>query len=65
EEKLKSDDKDELEEAFKTLSERVQQIGAKLYESAAKEESKAEGEAPKGDDKKGEAVEGEVVDKKD
>ena len=67
EEKLVSENKDELEQAFKTLSERVQQIGAKLYEAAAKEESKAEGEAPKADDKKDEAepVEGEVVDKKE
>ncbi|MDR0591135.1 MAG: molecular chaperone DnaK [Candidatus Nomurabacteria bacterium] len=65
EEKLSSDDKDELEQAFKTLSERVQQIGAKMYESAAKEESKTEGESEtKPDDKADEAVEGEVVDEK-
>jgi molecular chaperone DnaK len=65
EEKLTSDNKDELEEAYKTLSERVQQVGAKMYESAAKEESKAEGEEPEADgDKKDEPVEGEVVDEK-
>ena len=61
EEKLKSDDKDELEEATKTLSERVQSIGAKLYQQS--DESKD----GKSDDKKSdkdEPVEGEVVDEK-
>jgi molecular chaperone DnaK len=64
EEKLKSDDKSELEEAFKTLSERVQSIGAKLYQTAAEEQSKEESANDKKDDKKAdEPVEGEVVDK--
>ncbi|GHU07907.1 chaperone protein DnaK [Alphaproteobacteria bacterium] len=65
EEKLKSDSKEELEEAFKTLSERVQSIGAKLYQTAAQEQSKEEPtEEKKEDDKKDdEPVEGEVVDK--
>lgn len=50
-------DKDELEAASKALLEKIQAIGAKLYEAAAKEE------AP--EDKKGdEPVEGEVVDEK-
>jgi molecular chaperone DnaK len=69
EEKLKSDDLSELEEAHKTLSERVQAIGAKMYQQA-------DAEAKSGDDKDkdgkttgksaatDEAVEGEVVDEK-
>jgi len=52
-----SDDKEELEKAAKELMEKLQTVGAKLYEAAAKEEKPAE------DDKKGdEPVEGEVVD---
>jgi molecular chaperone DnaK len=52
-----SDDKEELEKAAKELMEKLQTVGAKLYEAAAKEEKPAEG------DKKGdEPVEGEVVD---
>lgn len=53
-------DKDELEKAAKELMERIQTIGAKLYEAAAKEE-KAEESAEKKDD---EPVEGEIVDDK-
>jgi len=60
----KSDDKEELEAAGKELMGKIQTIGAKLYEAAAKEEKPAEETA--GDDKKpGEPVEGEVVDDKD
>jgi len=52
-----SDDKEELEKAAKELMEKLQTVGAKLYEATAKEEKPAE------DDKKGdEPVEGEVVD---
>jgi hypothetical protein len=51
-----------LEKAAKELMEKLQTIGAKLYEAAAKEEAPAEGAA---DDKKpDEPVEGEVVDEK-
>jgi molecular chaperone DnaK len=58
-----SDDKEELEKAAKELMEKLQTVGAKLYEAAAKEEKSDEGE--KSDDKKGEEpVEGEVVDDK-
>ena len=56
-----SNDKDELEAAGKELLEKIQTIGAKLYEAASKEESADE----KSDDKKDEPVEGEVVDDKD
>ena len=57
----KSDDKEELEAAAKALMEKLQTIGAKLYEAAAKEEKPEE----KADDKKtDEPVEGEVVDDK-
>jgi molecular chaperone DnaK len=55
----KSDDKEELEKAAKELMEKIQTIGAKLYEAAAKEEKPADEE--KG---KNEPVEGEVVDDK-
>ena len=59
-------DKDALEKASKELSEKMMPIGAKMYEDAAKEESKSEDEssADKSDDKD-EPVEGEVVDDKD
>jgi molecular chaperone DnaK len=57
-----SDDKDELETAAKELLEKIQTIGAKLYEAAAKEESTA---SEAGDKKTDEPVEGEVVDEKD
>ena len=56
---LESNDKDELEKAANELLEKIQGIGAKLYEAAAKEESKEDSE--KSDDKD-EPVEGEVVD---
>jgi molecular chaperone DnaK len=56
-----SDDKEELEKAAKELMEKIQTIGAKLYEAAAKEEKPDE----KADDKKDNGpVEGEVVDEK-
>ncbi len=63
---LESDDKDELEKAANELLEKIQAIGAKLYEAAAKEEAPAEGGDAKSSDKDG-PVEGEVVegDKKD
>ncbi len=58
----KSDDKAELEQAAKDLMEKIQTVGAKLYEAAAKEESaKTDGENT--EKKSGdEPVEGEVVD---
>lgn len=58
---VKSDDKDELEAASKELMGKVQTIGAKLYEAAAKEEKPAEGEEKQSEG----PVEGEVVDDKD
>jgi len=58
-----SEDKDELEAAGKDLMEKVQTIGAKLYEAAAKDES--EKSDAKSDDSKDEPVEGEVIDDKD
>jgi molecular chaperone DnaK len=61
EKKLESDDKSELEEAVKTLNNVLMPIGAKLYESASKEES-ADKDDKKSD--KDEPVEGEVVDDK-
>jgi len=60
-EKESSDDKDELEKALSELNEKIQPIGAKLYEEAAK----AAEESEDSDDKKDETVEGEVVDKED
>lgn len=59
----KSDDKEELEKAAKELMEKIQTIGAKLYEAAAKEE-KAAGEEKTEEKGKDEPVEGEVVDDK-
>lgn len=58
-----SDDSAELESATKDLMEKVQTIGAKLYEAAAKDEADAADE--KSEDKKDEPVEGEVVDDKE
>ena len=55
-----SDDKDELESASKDLLEKIQTIGAKLYEEASKEEAPASEDAA--DKKDDEPVEGEVVD---
>ncbi len=57
---LESEDKEELEKAASELLEKIQGIGAKLYEAAAKEEAPAEDEAA-AKDKDG-PVEGEVVD---
>lgn len=57
---LESEDKDELEKAADTLLEKIQNIGAKLYEAAAKDESASEDESSSKD----EPVEGEVVDDK-
>ncbi|MDN5819381.1 MAG: molecular chaperone DnaK [bacterium] len=56
--------KDELEAAAKELLEKIQPIGAKMYEEAAKDES-AEGESDDKKSDKDEPVEGEVVDEKD
>lgn len=53
-----SDDKEELEKAAKELMEKLQTVGAKLYESAAKDEKPADDSDKKTD----EPVEGEVVD---
>ena len=58
-----SDDKDELESASKDLLEKIQTIGAKLYEEASKEEAPAPEDGT--DKKDDEPVEGEVVDDKD
>lgn len=69
--KVESDNKDELEAAGKALSEKMQTVGAALYQAAeeAKKAEGAEGSNPTGDAKEGanpdEPVEGEVVDKKD
>lgn len=58
-----SEDKDELEAAAKELMDKVQTIGAKLYEDASKE---AKDESSKKEDvaTKDEPIEGEVVDDK-
>jgi molecular chaperone DnaK len=56
---LKSESKDELESATKELSEKMQSIGAKLYQTAAKE-----GKDDKSDGKDDGPVEGEVVNDK-
>ena len=56
---LEATDKDELEKAGKDLSEKIMPIGAKMYESAQKEEAPAEGDDNK--KSKDEPVEGEVV----
>ena len=63
----KSDDKDEIEKALKELNEKIQPIGTKMYEEAAKEAQAAEAESDDKEDKKDskkkedESVEGEVV----
>ncbi|MCL2280681.1 molecular chaperone DnaK [Candidatus Saccharibacteria bacterium] len=72
EEKLKSDDQTELEEAYKTLSERVQSIGAKMYQNQESEnENQESGDGGgntkttrKSADDSEEPVEGEVVNDK-
>ena len=56
---LKSESKDELESATKELSEKMQSIGAKLYQTAAKENKD-----DKSDGKDDGPVEGEVVNDK-
>lgn len=61
EEKMTSDSKEELDEVFKELSDTMQKIGAKLYESKA---SESDGAEAKKEAKGEEPVEGEVVDKK-
>lgn len=63
-----SDSKDELESAQKELSEKIQEIGAKLYKAAADDSQSDKGETKtthKTAGDKGDAVEGEVVDDKD
>jgi len=65
--KVKEDDsvdKDALEAAAKKLSDTIMPIGAKLYESAQKDDAPASEEGDKKSDKD-EPVEGEVVDEKD
>jgi molecular chaperone DnaK len=57
-----SNDKEELEAASSALLEKIQTIGAKLYEAASKEDAPA---SEDGESKKDEPVEGEVVDEKD
>jgi len=57
-----SNDKEELEAASSALLEKIQAIGAKLYEAAGKEDAPA---SEDGESKKDEPVEGEVVDDKD
>jgi len=57
-----SNDKEELETASSALLEKIQTIGAKLYEAADKEGAPA---SEDGESKKDEPVEGEVVDEKD
>jgi molecular chaperone DnaK len=59
-----SNDKEELETAGKELLDKIQTIGAKLYEAADKEEAPASEDGDKKADKD-EPVEGEVVDEKD
>ncbi len=61
---LESEDKDELEKAASELLEKIQTIGAKLYEAAAKEEEAPSEDGDKSEDKDA-PVEGEVVDEGD
>ncbi len=61
EKKKESEDKDELEAAVKALNDAIMPIGAKMYEQAAKDESKSHDEKKSDKD---EPVEGEVVDEK-
>lgn len=56
-----SEDKDEIEAAAKALNDAIMPIGAKMYESAAKEKAGEESGDKKSED---EPVEGEVVDNK-
>ena len=62
----KSDDKEELEKAFTALSEKIQPVGAKLYEDASAEAEKPDEKSEndeKNDGDEKEVVEGEVEDK--
>jgi molecular chaperone DnaK len=66
---LEATDKEELEKAAKDLSEKLMPIGAKMYESAQKEdaaEADKDTKQEKSDDKAGkdEPIEGEVVEDK-
>lgn len=61
-EKESSDDKEVLEKAGEELLNKIQPIGAKLYEAADKEEKNDDNTEAKADDKE-EPLEGEVVDK--
>ena len=55
--------KDELEKAASELNDKLMPIGAKMYESAAKDET-SEGEEAKDKNSKDDSIEGEVVDEK-
>ncbi len=58
-------DKDALQEAAKELNDVLMPIGAKMYESAAKDETPEEDKNLSDDEKKGDGpIEGEVVDEK-
>lgn len=65
-EKESSEDKEELEKAANELMEKIQPIGAKMYEQAQKDAPADDGvktdDDNSSDDKKDEPVEGEVVD---
>jgi molecular chaperone DnaK len=63
--KVEVTDKDQLEAAVKTLSEKIMPIGAKMYEQAQAEAKPAEDTEKAEDGKKSdkdEPIEGEVVD---
>lgn len=60
-----SDDKEELEAAAKALNDAIMPIGAKMYESASKEEAPASEDGDSNDKRSDEPVEGEVVDDKE
>jgi molecular chaperone DnaK len=62
--KLESETKEELEEAVKNLMEKVQNIGAKLYQQESESKADSSNEDQTSDSKKeDEAVEAEVIDK--
>ena len=56
-------DKDALEAAAKELSDKIMPIGAKMYQEASKDESKADDKSSDSSKSADDAVEGEVVDK--
>ena len=58
-----SADKDTLEKAAKDLSDRIMPIGAKMYQEAAKDDSKSDDKKSEDKSSSDDAVEGEVVDK--